>query len=73
MRVIDMVKGKRVTFTHYRKGDLWYETECGFSFPVPITDCGDASFLVNDKAPMFMRYIRAEKERIEEGKMDSVN
>lgn len=30
----------------------------GFSFPVPITDCGDATFLVEDKALLFMRYIR---------------
>lgn len=51
-----MVKGKVVTFTHYRKGELWYETEYGFGFPVPISYCGDASFLVVDKATLFMRY-----------------
>jgi hypothetical protein len=55
----DMVKdGKKVKFTHYRMKELWYETECGFAFPVPIEDCGDASFLAEDKAMMFMRYIR---------------
>jgi len=55
----DMVKdGKKVKFTHYRLKELWYETECGFAFPVPIEDCGDASFLAEDKAMMFMRYIR---------------
>ena len=55
----DMVKDqKKVKFTHYIKKELWYETECGFSFPVPIEDCGDAVFLPEDKAILFMRYIR---------------
>ena len=33
-------------------------TETGFKFPVPITDCGDGTFLAADKAILFMRYIR---------------
>jgi hypothetical protein len=62
----DMVRdGKRVKFTHYRLNELWYETECGFAFPVPIEDCGDATFLVEDKAMLFMRYIRKHLANIE--------
>lgn len=35
----DMVKdNKRVYFDFYRQGELWYKTECGFHFPVPIED-----------------------------------
>ena len=42
--VADMVKGgKKVHFVRYRKGHLYYVTECGFEFPVPIGDLGDAS------------------------------
>ncbi len=37
---------------------MWYTTECGFDFPVPIADTGNAKFLNEDKAMMFMRYIR---------------
>lgn len=59
MNIKDMVKDKKkVKFTHYAHKELWYETECGFAFPVPIEDCGDATFLAEDKAMLFMRYIR---------------
>jgi hypothetical protein len=49
---------QKVRFAFYRDGELWYETECGFRFPVPITDAGTATFLVEDRAILFMRYIR---------------
>lgn len=54
----DMVIDKRVVFTRYFDGDLWYKTECDFEFPVPIKEVGTATFLANDKALLFMRYIR---------------
>ncbi len=55
---------KKVTFTHYCHKELWYTTECGFEFPVPVEDCGDATFLPEDNAPMFMRYIRKHMDSI---------
>lgn len=59
MSIKDMVSGgKKVNFKFYRDGDLWYSTECGFEFPVPIDDVGNATFLSEDKAILFMRYIR---------------
>lgn len=68
-KVIDMVKdGKKVTFLHYRQKELWYTTECGFEFPVPISDTGDATFLASDKAMLFMRWINLQIKAIEEGK-----
>lgn len=55
----DMVSGnKQVTFVRYYDGDLWYKTECEFHFPVPVSDIGTAEFLAQDKAMLFMRYIR---------------
>jgi hypothetical protein len=48
----------QVHFQFYRDGQLWYETDSGFKFPVPIEDCGTAAFNRDDKAMMFMRYIR---------------
>ena len=62
----DMVSNnKQVTFEYYRKGELWYSTECGFMFPVPIDDTGDGTFAKQDKAMMFMRYIRKQMEAFE--------
>lgn len=58
MSIKDMIKDKNVTFEYYRDGDLWYKTECGFRFPVPISDIGTATFMKVDKAILFMRYIR---------------
>ena len=50
--------GKKVTFIRFRKNELIYKTECGFEFPVPVDDTGGGVFLAEDKAMMFMRYIR---------------
>lgn len=54
-----------VTFTGYRKGNLYYQTENGLVFPVPVLDTGDAMFLPTDKAMLFMRWIRKELENYE--------
>lgn len=55
----EMVKdNKKVKFIHYKNNDLWYITETGFTFPVPIDDCGDALFPAEDKALLYMRYIK---------------
>lgn len=62
----DMVKDKRVTFLYYREGELWYTTECGFKFPVPTNDVGTASMNAEDKALLFMRWIRKEVAKQEE-------
>lgn len=57
--VKEMVKGgKKVTFSYFYGGDLWYKTECGFEFPVPVEDTSGAVFRAEDKAILFMRWIR---------------
>jgi len=57
--------GKTVKFIYYRAQELWYETESGFKFPVPISDIGEATFLAQDRAILFMRYIRKYAEQIQ--------
>ena len=65
----DMVaNGKQVHFMFYRQKELWYVTDCGFEFSVPIEDTGDGVFLKQDRAMMFMRYIRKHIANIELGK-----
>lgn len=67
MKLIDLVKGNRVRFSFYRKGELWYEVVGKeFVFPVPIDDCGDGTFLNEDKSEVFMRYIRKYLEKYNE-------
>jgi hypothetical protein len=53
----ECIQGK-VHFQFYRKGELFYQCENGFTFTVPIDDTGDAAFNNKDKAILFMRWIR---------------
>lgn len=69
MDIKDMVKdNKQVVFKYYRDGQLFYETECGFEFAVPISDIGNATFFARDKAMLFMRYIRKHMKMLEDAK-----
>lgn len=59
--------GKTVKFVRYCKNELWYQTDCGFEFPVPIEDTGDGVFEASDKAMIMMRYIRKHLVNMEKG------
>lgn len=61
--------GRKVHFQYYRQKELWYVTDCGFQFPVPIEDVGDGVFKNEDKAILFMRYIRKHLDHIESSKV----
>lgn len=65
MNIKDMVKDKKVVFLYYQSSELWYTTECGFDFPVPISDTGDAKFERDDKAIIFMRWINKQIKVVE--------
>src|SRR4051794_19361406 len=54
----ELVKNKAVRVKYYRDGELWYETDDGFDFPIPIRDTGSGVFKAEDKAINFMRWIR---------------
>lgn len=65
-----VVGNKTVTFQFYRDGELWYQTECGFDFPVPVSDTGKGMFKNKDKAVYFMRWIRPQIAAIEIAKKE---
>lgn len=62
MTLKELVKNKKVRFKLYRDGELWYETEDGFEFPVPISDTGTGIFKAEDGAIQYMRWIRKHLE-----------
>jgi hypothetical protein len=66
MSITDMVRDNaKVGFEYFRDNKLWYKTEVGgFIFPVPVADIGNATFLKEDKAMLFMRYIRKYQDAI---------
>jgi len=63
-----VINGQKAHFQFYRDSELWYKTETGFDFPVPVDDIGNATFNAEEKALLLMRYIRKHIARIEEGK-----
>jgi hypothetical protein len=64
LTIKDMIKG-RAKFSHFKDGELWYKTEIGdFEFPIPISDTSGATFLAEDKAIFFMRWIRKHAKTI---------
>ena len=66
MNIKNMVgDNKKVRFVHFREGEFIYSTECGFEFPVPLEDIGKATLLAEDKALLFLRYIRKHVELVE--------
>lgn len=70
MSIKEMVKDKNVKFLFYKENELWYTTECGFEFPVPISDTGTGIFQAEDKALLYMRWIRKHLNMLEEAKQE---
>ena len=67
----EMVKDRKmVRFSFYRDNELWYVTEDGFEFPVPLDDIGNATFMHKDKAILFMRYIRKHIEYLDNARKE---
>lgn len=62
MNIKDIVKDNTVQFVRYRQGIAYYAVNVpaqgAYVFPVPLEDIGDATLELEDKAIMFMRYIK---------------
>lgn len=56
----DLVKNKKVRFLFYRDEKFYYEQEDGFVFPISRqeADAGRATFLAEDKAIYYMRWMK---------------
>lgn len=61
VKLIDLVKdGKKVRFSFFRDNEFWYEHEEGLLFPISVTEAttGKATFLAEDKAIYYMRWMK---------------
>ena len=67
-----VIDNQKVHFEFYRSGTLYYRTDKGLLFEVPASEAGDACWLNEDKAILFMRYIRKQLEANIEGMKESV-
>ena len=62
---------QKVHFKFYRMGILYYETEKGLLFEVPISDAGTGIFNAEDKAINYMRWIRPQLRKNAEALAES--
>ena len=69
-RITQLVR-ELAKFTHYEEGKLWYQViwtdDDGswgglFDFPIPVEDAATGRFLSNDRAMIFMRWMRKHLE-----------
>ena len=61
LKLVDIVKGNKVTFSHYSEGTLYYIVvveEQKYVFPISSEESKGGVFLAEDKATMFTRWIR---------------
>jgi len=65
----DLVKGQTAHFVFYRDRSLFYETDSGFQFPVPVDDAGSATFNADEKAILLMRYMRKHLAKVSEARL----
>lgn len=72
-KLIDIVKGTTAKLAYCRGGKLYYQVDVDntrYTFPIDVTDrneVGDATFELEDKASIFMRYIRKAIAEMEKG------
>ncbi len=71
MNLKDMIKDdKKVHFKFFRGNTLFYETEDGFLFEVPANDIGTGIMNRDDKAIVYMRWIRKQLDANEKAKQE---
>ena len=58
-----VINGQTVHLKFYRMGSLWYETESGFMFEVPIEDTGNGIFNSTEKAINLMKWINKQLDK----------
>lgn len=64
-----LVQGSSV-LVYYKQKTLYYKTEGGFIFPIPIDDCGDTTFNNVDRSMLFMKWIKRAVVQISADKED---
>ncbi|MGI9227885.1 MAG: hypothetical protein ACR2PU_03745 [Gammaproteobacteria bacterium] len=70
MKYLDKIlnDNESVRFMFFLSGKLWYRTESGFKFPVPIKGTRQSVFLNEDRAKRFYPYIKAHAEKLDKAK-----
>ena len=66
MQLIELIKGNKATFIEFHSGTLFYEVN-GFRFPIPVEELQGASIKAEEKASVFLKWIRKALKEVENG------
>ena len=79
VNMTDLVRDNKVVrFVYFRDNEFWYKHQDGFLFPVSLQEAttGRATFLAEDKAIYFMRwmkkYVEACKNEVDNTKQSDI-
>jgi hypothetical protein len=67
VRLTDLIKGKAAVFVEFHGGNLFYEIDGKFRFPVPVDELQGTSVLSEEKASVFMKWVKRALKQIQEG------
>jgi len=67
VKITELVRdNKMARFDRYSDGHLWYATEDGFEFPIPVEDTRGGVFRGEEKALHLMRWIRQHLSKLQQ-------
>ena len=55
-------KNKKAHFVRYYEGELFYKTDCGFIFPIPIAESDKFPFHAKEDTTGLIRWIQRQRE-----------
>ena len=64
MKTLTQLVKENCNFIHFVDNELWYETESGFQFPIPLKDVGTTLFISEYKGIRLRKWIRKHLEMI---------
>lgn len=70
IKLSDHYKGEAY-FRRYQDGNLWYITEAGFEFPIPVADLQGTQVKSIEKAIFLLRWMRRHADIINEVTSDT--
>ena len=70
MKFIDLIKEQTAHFKFIRFGIMFYETDNGFLFEVPVVDIDNGTFNAEEKAIILMKWIKRQYDKNEKQKLN---
>ena len=66
MRLTELIRGKKALFVEYHSGNMFYEIDGSFRFPVPVDELHGSSIKAEENASVFMKWVKRALNEINE-------